>query len=153
MITYDILEPDADYNKALDSLSEQVGALYAESWAKDKQETYKKPFSMNIAAFAQMWFSHALKLLVAKEDGKAIGFLVGMVFRPLPYDATVFQVEDWYALKEEAERGLFDYMEKAVRFIGVDEIWVADKADREPKVKSSVWKEENKFLFRRYVRS
>lgn len=152
MITYDIFEPDSDYNKALDNLSEQVGSLYAESWAKDKQETYGKPFNMNIAAFAQMWFNHSLKLLVAKDGDSVVGFLVGMVFRPLPYDAMVFQVEDWYSSVPEAEKGLFEYMEKAIRFIGCDEIWIADKADRDVPVGSDTWKEANRFLFRRYTR-
>lgn len=153
MVDYDILMPDKDYNVALDALNEALGTIYAESWAKDKQDTYGKPFNMNLATFAQLWFDSALKIFVAREDGKVVGFMVGMVFRPLPYDASVFQIEDWYSTRGDVVRGLFDYAVQAIRFIGCDEIWIADRADREPVIDSPVWKEHNRFLFRRYTRS
>lgn len=152
MVTYDILEPSSDYNASLDGLYKYLGSIYAESWHEDKEGTYNKPFSLNIAAFARMWFDHALKIFIAMEDGEVVGFLVGMVFRPLPYEATVFQVEDWYSTREDVVAGLFDYAENAIRFIGCDELWVADRADREPPVAGKIWKLTNTFRFYRYVR-
>lgn len=152
MITYDILEPSSDYNASLDGLSKYIGKIYAESWAHDKQDTYKKPFDLNIAAFARMWFNHSLKIFIAMDGGEVQGFLVGMVFRPLPYEATVFQVEDWYSESESVVRGLFDYAQNAIRFIGCDELWVADRADREPPLNGKTWNLSNTFRFYRYVR-
>ena len=151
MIDYDILLPDPDYNKALDQLNEALESLYVESWVADKQEAYGKPFNMNLASFVQMWVNSALKIFLARDNGKVVGFMVGMVFRPLPYDASVFQVEDWYSKDPAVVKGLFDYAMQAVKFIGCDEIWVADRADREPLVTG--WKEANRFMFHRYVRS
>lgn len=153
MVDYDILMPESDYNKALDTLSATLGDIYAESWVKDKQETYGKTFNMNLATFAQLWFNSALKIFVATENGNTVGFMVGMVFRPLPYDASVFQIEDWYSSRQDVVKGLFDYAQNAIRFIGCDEVWIADRADREPMINSSAWKENNRFLFRRYVRA
>ncbi len=153
MIDYDILMPDSDYNKALETLSDVLSDIYTESWVKDKQATYGKPFNMNLATFAQLWFNSALKIFIASDNGKTVGFMVGMVFRPLPYDASVFQIEDWYSADPTVVKGLFDYAVQAIRFIGCDEIWIADRADREPVINSAIWKEHNRFLFRRYTRS
>lgn len=152
MITYDILEPSSDYNASLDGLSKYIGKIYAESWAHDKQETYKKPFDLNIAAFARMWFDHSLKIFLAMEGEEVQGFLVGIVFRPLPYNATVFQVEDWYSESVAVVKGLFEYAQNAIRFIGCDELWVADRADREPLISGGIWKLANTFRLHRYVR-
>lgn len=152
MITYDILEPSSDYNASLDGLSKYLGKIYMDSWNAEKRDVYKKPFDLNIAAFAQMWFHHSLKVFLAMEGDEVQGFLVGIVFRPLPYEATVFQVEDWYSESESVVKGLFEYAQNAIRFIGCDELWVADKADREPPINGTMWKRANTFQFFRFVR-
>ena len=149
---YDLLEPATDRNKAIDDLTAAIGTLYAESWNRDKEAEYKRPFALNIAAFTNLWFGGALKLFMAYDDDKPIGFLVGMVFRPLPYEASVFQVEDWYSAGiSEVEQGLFDCAVNAIRFIGCSEIWVADKIDRNPKAMNG-WKETNTFQYHRFTK-
>lgn len=154
MVTYDIFEPGTDVNASIDSLNTNIGPIYAESWVKDKQPDYGKPFDMNVAAFVQMWLSNGIKLFVAMEDKKVVGYLIGMVFRPLPYNATVFQVEDWYARGDkEVEQGLFDFAMNAIRFIGCDEILIADRADRKPLVRGNGWKESNTYLYHRFVKA
>lgn len=149
---YDILEPDSDRNKAIDDLSAALGTLYVDSWSRDKEPEYHKPFSLNVAAFAQLWFMQSLRLFIAYDDDKPVGFLIGMVFRPLPYEASVFQVEDWYASGiDEVERGLFDFATSAVRFMGCDEVWVADRVDRDPKPMKG-WREANTFKYHRFTK-
>lgn len=149
---YDILEPTTDRNKALDDFSAAMGTLYLESWNRDKEPLYHKPFSLNIAAFAQLWFTQTLKLFIAYDGDKPVGFLVGMVFRPLPYEANVFQIEDWYGSGiDEVERGLFDFATSAIRFMGCDELWLADRADREPSPMKG-WKVENTFRYYRFTK-
>lgn len=153
MVTYDILEPGADINASIDNLSNTIGVLYAESWATDKEPDYKKPFNLNFAAFVQMWLNSSLKLFVAREGNEIKGYLIGMVFRPLPYDASVFQIEDWYAKGDAAiEQGLFDFAINALRFIGCDEILIADRADRKPLIRSVGWKESNTYLYHRFIK-
>ena len=80
-------------------------------------------------------------------------FLIGMVFRPLPYEASVFQIEDWYTRGDEAlKKQLFDFVVNAIRFIGCDEIWVADHEGKAPDL-GMRWKEKNTFHLRRYVKN
>lgn len=151
--TVDILEPDSDVNVAVEKLGSVIGRLYQESWHTDKEPLYQKPFSLNAEVFARMWFSKALKIFIAyDEKHEAVGYLLGLVFRPLPYEASVFQVEDWFTRGNiELERQLFDHATQAIRYIGCDEIWVSDHADRVPHV-SSVWKQRGSFTFRRYLK-
>lgn len=150
--TIDILEPDDDINIAVDNLGNEIGKLYAESWREDKEPHYKKPFSLNVAAFAQMWYAKTLKIFIAYDERhEPVGYLIGMVFRPLPYEASIFKVEDWYTRGDtRLEEALFAHAAQAIRYIGCDELWVADDAgDRIPPVPVA-WVEENKFTLRRY---
>lgn len=128
MFTYDLLEPSTDLNEALDTLTTAFAPLYTDSWVKEKAPLKgNPPFDMNVNTFVNMWFSKAMKIVMAYEDGTPVGYLMGMVFRPLPYRATVFQVEDWYASKDRTQviGELFHYTQNALRFIGVDELWVS----------------------------
>lgn len=149
----DILEPVADPSKAVQDLQDAIADLYLEAWEKDLRPTYGKPFSLNIDAFVSMWFDKGLKLFMAyDEQRKPVGFLIGMVFRPMPYQASVFQVEAWYARDGEATvKQLFDYAVNAVRFIGCDEIWITDDPSKTPPALGS-WKIKNEFTMHRYVR-
>lgn len=151
---FDILEPTENFDESLDALTNALGKLYLESWEADKKDIYKRPFNLNIPTFAHLWFSKSLKLFMAYEEGtnNPVGFAIGMVFRPLPYEANVFQFEDWYTGNDKKmEKELFEYVTNAIRFIGCDEIWVADRADRVPLV-SGGWKEANTFMFHRYLK-
>jgi len=151
---FDILEPTENFDESLDALTKNLGTLYMESWENDKRNIYNRPFNLNIATFAHLWFSKSLKLFIAYEEGtdKAVGFIIGMVFRPLPYEASVFQFEDWYmGGDKQMEKDMFKYATDAIRFIGCDELWVADRADRMPPIAGG-WKEENNFQFRRYTK-
>lgn len=150
--TYDLLEPSDDLDKSLDVLSKNLSKLYYESWEADKRANYDRAFNLNINAFAQMWFNRHLKIFMAYDEyNEPIGFLIGMTFRPLPYEANVFQVEDWFTRHNmQVEQELFKFVEQAIRFIGCDEIWCADKAGRMPPF--SNWKEANVFQLRRYLK-
>lgn len=99
-----------------------------------------------------MWYAKTLKIFIAYDERhEPVGYLIGMVFRPLPYEASVFKVEDWYTRGDtRLEEALFAHAAQAIRYIGCDELWVADDAgDRIPPVPVA-WVEENKFTLRRY---
>lgn len=150
--TYDLLEPTKDVNQSLDQLTREFVTLYAESWSKEKQENYHKPFNPNMNALAQMWLAGTLRVFIAKDEtGKAVGYTVGLVFRPLPYDASVFQIEDWYSQSKEAETGLFAYVAQAIKFIGCSELWVTDKIDREAPLLEN-WEPAVSFRIQRFVK-
>lgn len=128
MYSYDLFEPSADLNASLDMLTAKFAPIYTESWVKEKApKKGNPPFDMNVNSFANMWFSKAMKLVVAYNDMHEIcGYLLGIVFTPMTYKATVFHVEDWYDKGiPEVRDGLFTYIQNAMRFLGVDEVWVS----------------------------
>lgn len=151
----DLLEPVKDLDISLDSLQSTLGVLYPESWEANSRKLYKRPFNLNINAFSNMWFNGAVKIFVAYDDKhEAVGFLIGMAFRPLPYDAFIFQVEDWYARGDAAiEKALWDFMTNAIRFMGCDEIRVGLTDDMTvPLPATSPWKADGQFTIRRFTK-
>lgn len=125
-IRYDLLEPQKDLNAALDELTSKFAPLYTENWVKHKAALHgNPPFNMNVNVFTQMWLSKAMRIFMAYEDDEPVGYLLAMVFRPLPYQANVLQVEDWFAYTADSEAGLFNYMQSVLRFMGIDELWIS----------------------------
>lgn len=153
----EFLEPDKDLNVALDRLAATVGALYRDCWNNTKRDTYSQPFNMNIQAFTSMWFSKALKIFVAYDavTRVPVGFLAGMVFRPIPYEANVFQIEEYYAmggLEDKVEPLLIDHAAQAMKYLGTDEVWVSrDSKGIAPRLPAG-WKLSNEFTLYRYVK-
>lgn len=154
----DILEPAKDLDASLERLSSTVGVLYRDCWNATKRERYgDKPFDLNINAFVNMWFSNALKLFIAYDatTKKPVGFLAGLVLRPLPYNANVFQIEEYYALgglEDRVEPLLIDHAVQAMKFIGTDEVWISrDSAGKSPKLPEQ-WKLANEFVLFRYTK-
>lgn len=155
-VRYDILEPMSDLNASLDLLTSVFAPIYTEHWVKDIAPTRdNRPFDMNVNVFANMWFSKALRIFMAYgDDGKAAGYLLGMAFRPLPYQASIFQVEEWYARNhnQEVVRGLFDYMQTALRFIGIDELWISHSQHEVSPVLDNIWRRQGSTIIDRYVK-
>lgn len=151
----DILVPDNDLNASLDKLGRLVGPLYAEAWNKNKRKHYgDKPFDLNINAFAAMWFDGALKIFVLYDDSNndPVGFLTGAVFRPMPYKATVFQIQEWYVKDNTGpEQQLIDYTMQSIRILGCDEVWVHD-TDRRPDMSKCGWKQDGEFVGLRFIK-
>lgn len=154
----DILEPSKDLNTAVDQLGTKIGDLYREAWDKHMKANYNdKPFSLNATVFVNMWLSGIIKLFMVynKADNTPVGFLVGMTFRPMPYEANVFQIEDWYVRDEhrDAERVLLDHVVNAVRYMSCDEIWAPnDNSGNAPSL-GSKWKKANTFGRHRYIKN
>lgn len=154
----DILEPSKDLNTAVDQLGTKIGDLYREAWDKHMKANYSdKPFSLNATVFVNMWLSGVIKLFIVynKADNSPVGFLVGMTFRPMPYEANVFQIEDWYVREEhkDAERCLLDHVVNAIRYMSCDEIWTpGDNSGNAPDL-GMKWKKTNTFSRHRYIKN
>lgn len=152
----EFLEPDADLNKALDELGKSIGVLYQEAWDKHKRHLYSdKPFDLNINAFANAWFAKAMKVFVVRDTQtqESIGFLVGTVFRPLPYSASVFQIQEWYVRgADEMGQELFDFVTNAIRIIGCDELWISTYSSQTIPNLNWSWTYDRDFPIRRYIR-
>lgn len=155
-VTYDILEPMPDLNASLDLLTGVFAPIYTENWVQNKAAEYGSPaFDMNVNVFANMWFSKAMRIFMAYGDnGKAAGYLIGVSFRPLTHQASIFQVEDWYArdYSEEVVKGLFEYMQTALRFIGVDELWVSHRQHTQVPPLDNIWRRQGATIIDRYVK-
>lgn len=154
MMNYDMLEPLADLNASLDLLTGVFAPIYTEHWVKDEAPLRgNPPFDMNVNAFAQMWFAKTLRIFIAYGDDKKVaGYLIGLVFRPLPYQASIFQVEDWYARenRQEVIDGLFEYMNTALRFMGVDELWISHNERRTTPRIDNMWRRLGATIIDRY---
>ena len=151
--TYDLFEPSNNNDESLDRLTREFAPLHMKSWSETKQRHYGKQYDLNVAAFASMWLTKSLKIFMAYEEGKPVGFLIGYHFRPMQYQATVFQVEDWYSGgNREVEEGLFEYMYEGLRFMGVDEVLITVGANEQPIDLGPGWKVASTFKHVRYTR-
>ena len=82
-----------------------------------------------------------------------MGYLIGFQFRPMQYQANVFQVEDWYTGgNSEVEEGLFEYMYEGLRFLGVDEVLMTVGFSGTPPDLGPAWQVANIFKQIRYTR-
>lgn len=122
-IICDLFEPSSNNDESLNRLTQEFAPLHAKAWHEVKQKSYNRPYDMSVATFATMWLNKTMKIFMAYEDAKPVGYLYGIAFRPLNYQATAFQVEDWFADGNAAvEDELFDYLHGALRMIGCDEL-------------------------------
>lgn len=153
----DILEPEGEPTQALEKLTGVLPDMHARAWAKDKQQYYpNRAYSPNIQALSQMWLDRVMKVFVAydRTTNQPVGFLMGIVFRPIPYQASVFQIEDWFSDGDkEVENTLFKYMKDALRFLGCNEIWLSGVQGDTPDIMDSKWKKSNIFIVERYEKA
>lgn len=152
----DILEPKQDPEESVRLASTVLAPLYQKCWQEEQEPHYGKPFDLHAQLFLDLWFTGGSKIFLARErsgENKPIGFLIGMLFRPIQYNAHVFQVQDWYAGgRADVEQELFDHVVSALRFIGCDEVWVGRSMKPVPSLGDS-WKKANDFSITRYVKA
>lgn len=155
IVTYDMLEPLPDLNASLDLLTSVFAPLYTECWIKDKAPSRgNPPFDMNVNVFAQMWFSKAMRIFMAYDSGAPTGYLLCMTFRPLTHQASILQVEDWYEKNNNTRVivGLFDYMQTAAKFMGVDELWISHSNHEDTPKLNELWHKRGSTIIDRYVK-
>lgn len=127
---FDILNPEQGSEEAIQNLANTLGEILVKAWDKDGKDTYGKPFNLNVVALIQTWLSGSLKVFVAYDNDKPVGFALGINFRPMQFTCNVLSIDTFYAETEEAERGLLAYISDAVRFLGVEEVWFTKPKDR-----------------------
>lgn len=152
----DILEPDIDLNKAIDTLGRVLGPMLGKAWENKRKAYDDKPFNLNVNVFTQLWINKDMKIFVAYDDNdnnNVVGFLTGTVYRPMQYSARVFQIQDWYTgNRPEVEKALFSFLSEAVKFLGTDEILISNtEGEGIPNIPGN-WKEETVITTRRFVK-
>lgn len=142
MYTFDILEPGPDQNAALDGLTRIFAPLYAESWMKEKAPARgNPPYDMNVGAFASMWFANSMRIFVAYDEHReAQGYLLGMMFRPLTHNVSIFQIEDWYLRDASMTQALFDHVYSVLKYMGVDELQISWSGNERYPLPPATWK-------------
>ena len=151
--TYDLFEPSNNNDESLERLTREFAPLHMKAWEEVKKRHYNKSYDLNVAGFAALWLNKSLKIFMAYEDAKTVGYLMGFHFRPMQYQANVFQVEDWYTGgNSEVEEGLFEYMYEGLRFLGVDEVLMTVGSSETPPDLGPAWKMANTFKQIRYTR-
>lgn len=152
----DILEPDIDLNKAIDTLGRVLGPMLGKAWENKRKAYDDKPFNLNVNVFTQLWINKDMKIFVAYDDNdnnNVAGFLTGTAYRPMQYSARVFQIQDWYTGNNpEVEKALFKFLSEAVKFLGTDEILISNtEGEGIPDIPGN-WKQETTITTRRFVK-
>lgn len=127
---YELLEPSADPNASFDKLTRVFSPLYTESWTRDKAPARGIAFDLNVGAFANLWLSKTLRIFIAYDDNsQPIGYLIGILYRPLTHNVNVFQIEDWYIKDGQSSHGMFEHVYSVMPYMGVDEIQIQHRAE------------------------
>lgn len=153
MLEVDLLEPTPTKpEQAINTLRDTLMPLYTKWWTEIAQSQYDKPLNMHISLFLELWFGGGLKCVVAKENGKAVGFAVCIMFRPLQYEASVLQIHDMYASGSNAVADkLWEYIEQLARMLNCNELWF-DEHSRCRCVNSARWREQKPMMIRRFTK-
>ena len=146
MITADILEvPEGDKSAALEAMGRAVAPLMAKAWETDRKFFGDRPFSLNAQAMAQLWLSGDLKIFVAYDERQEpVGYLSGVVYRPLQYETRAFAIQSWWAPDDEAKAVLFGTALDAMKFLGVPEAFAVLRDGESLPVLPAKWKESGR---------
>lgn len=126
MIKCEYIDKPKDTDTAIAFLQETLMPMIFTYWQERGQNVYDKNFDFNILAFINMWMVGSIELIVAYEDDKPVGFLLGVRFTAMLFRENVVQLEAWYGEREEIERELFAYLERIAKFQDVGEIWLTN---------------------------
>lgn len=109
MIEYRTLKTPDDEAVALVTMQDFMGLL-AEYWHKNGKSVYGKPLALEAQQFAHAWTYGSIIIMMAYEDGKPVGFLMGVMNRAITHDSKMLQIEKWYGKTPEIERGLLNHL-------------------------------------------
>ena len=154
MITADILEvPEGDKSAALEAMGRAVAPLMAKAWEEDRKFFGDRPFNLNAQAMAQLWLSGDLKIFVAYDDKREpVGYLSGVVYRPLQYETRAFAIQSWWAPDGEAKAVLFGTALDAMKFLGVPEAFAVLRDGESLPALPAKWKESGRQMQVRLVK-
>lgn len=132
---------------------DEFGPLIETYWDTYGKALYGKPIAFDMNTFVMAWVGGSVFLLmVYDEDGEAVGFMVGMKFRPIFYETHILQIERWYGPDEEVVDGMFDYVNKIVDIMGVHEVYVTRFQDGSHYKSGSISGDTTQYTLDRIVR-
>lgn len=126
-VKFDLIEPIKNPKEATEFLAKNFLPLFDEYWeAKGKDYYEAKIWDIKAIDFTELWMRGTLTLVLAKEDDKPVGFILGAILRPLLYDTRLLRIEAWYAKDQDIEYDMFTYLENGLKFMQVDEITIPE---------------------------
>ncbi len=123
-LTYKYIDPPRGTDKATELFRDTLIPLMHTYWEQRGEKLYGAPFHLNIVPLVQSWMGNSLVLIVAYDDGAPVGFLFGVKFVPMLYNAVVLQAEVFYGPTEEVEKGMITYLSTIIPFMNVNELRV-----------------------------
>ena len=94
---------------------------------------------------AQLWLSGDLKIFVAYDERQEpVGYLSGVVYRPLQYETRAFAIQSWWAPDDEAKAVLFGTALDAMKFLGVPEAFAVLRDGESLPALPAKWKESGR---------
>lgn len=149
-ITYQIVSCPKEVDKAVALMRDEIDPLFFDFWEAKGKPFYKEDYSLGIFAFTQMWNLKTIKLVVAYQDNKPVGFLLGISFSPILFASrNIIQIEACYGDTSEIEKGLFDYFMTLTPILEIDEVWISSDAGLNYKPE---WEKRNTITVDRYVK-
>lgn len=120
------VERPRTFDEGVDILEKDLFPLLREYWDKEGRRIYNRELSFNASAFINLWVSNGLILIIAYEDKKAVGFMIGIRFQPMLYQTHALQVENIYGKTPEVKQAVLDYMTSLLPMLFVEEVWNMD---------------------------
>ena len=124
MITYSVEQwPD---------VIEEAVPLLVRHWEEIATDKDKIPLDIDYASYEALHEAGALHIVVAREDGRMIGYYCSVVRPHLHYKSTMFAFTDIFFVAPEYRNGriglgLFKRNEQSLKALGVQKIFGASK--------------------------
>ena len=124
-LQYKFIERPKDAEACIELLQSAVIPLMAAHWDKCGKPFYNRDFYLNLEGFFNYWMNNGLVLIIAYDNSKPVGILIGLRFVPMTFHASILQLETCYGETAEVENGLYNYLESISNILDFDELWVA----------------------------
>lgn len=141
-LQYKYLERPKDVDTCIKLLHDDIIPLLKEHWDRDGQPFYKRPFELNVEAFARLWVTQGISIVIAYDNGTAVGIFVGVRFTPMNFGVQVLQVENCYGRTPEIESGLYNYIKSIASILGYEELWISTDMNSNPDCFKQISKSE-----------
>jgi hypothetical protein len=112
-----MLESAGDARQDVEMLAKYVGPLIDAFWRDRGHAWYGTgDWSVQAVPLAQLWMDRTMVIVVAEDDGKPAGFLLGIHLTPLFTKYSVFHVEAYYGTTPEADKAMLDFLRQMFGF-------------------------------------
>ena len=132
-LQYKFIERPTDAEACIKLMESTVIPLLSEHWERDGKPFFHRDFYLNLEGFFNYWMYNGLAMVIAYDEGKPVGILIGLRFVPMNFRASILQIENLYGKTPEVEEGLYNYIQSISNILDFDELWVAtDTIKRNP---------------------